>query len=98
MPIITTQRKRQRTLIGVMIGVFVITGVVLYLGIFRGGGQDTNLPIDTGPLLDSLPALQGFVLDTSILSEERFRRLVPYAKLPADIKTGRDNPFIPYEQ
>lgn len=95
MPIITTQRERQQKLIGVMIGVFFITGVVLYLGVFRGGGEGSGA--GTGKVSpDSLTIPQEFIFDTDILKQERFRRLLPYTKLSRDIATGRDNPFIPY--
>ena len=98
MPIVTAQRKKQRNLIIAMGVVVFITAVVLYLGVFReegppgtGGGV-----IDTGTS-GSLTVPRGFVLDTSILQDVRFRQLVPYTKIQRAIETGRDNPFVPYD-
>ena len=96
MPIVTTQRKKQRNLIIVMGAVVFITVVVLYLGVFREGGGGIGGVIDTG-ISDSLTVPRGFVLDTSILQDVRFRQLVPYTKIQRAIETGRDNPFVPYD-
>ena len=96
MPIVTTQRKKQRNLIMVMGAVVFITAVVLYLGVFREGGGGSTGVIDTG-ISGSLTVPRGFVLDTSILEDERFRQLVPYTKIQGAIETGRDNPFVPYD-
>lgn len=96
MPIITTQRKKQRNLIIVMGMVVFITAAVLYLGVFRGGGQGPGGVIDTAGIPGSLTIPRGFVLETSILQDVRFRQLVPYIKISRVIKTGRNNPFIPY--
>ena len=95
MPIVTTQRKKQRNLIMVMGAVVFITSVVLYLGVFREGGGGSTGVIDTG-ISGSLTVPRGFVLDTSILRDERFRQLVPYTKIQGAIETGRDNPCVPY--
>lgn len=98
MPIINTQRKKQRNLIIVMGGVLLVTVVVLYWGVFRGEGQQGDGGVVVGgDVSGSLTVPRGFVLDTSILMEERFRELIPYTKIQGEIKTGRSNPFVPYD-
>ena len=96
MPIVTTQRKKQRNLIMVMGGVLLVTATVLYMGFGRGEGRkNTGVIIDTS-VSGSVTVSRGFELDTSILMDERFRQLIPYTEIQGVIETGRDNPFASY--
>jgi len=95
MSIVTPQRKKQQKLISVLLLVFLITSTVLYFGVFRKGKPGAGVTIvEEFPVFPSGPGV--IKLDLSLLTQDRFRDLVPYEKLSTDIKTGRKNPFLPY--
>lgn len=95
MPILTEQRKRQKNLITVMSLVMVITITVLYFGFFRRGGGEQFLEEGGAEIIKGAREVR---LNLGVFTEERFKDLIPYDKLPKDIKTGRNNPFIPYSE
>ena len=93
MAILTVQRKKQRKLIVLMGVVFIITLGVLYFGPFR---QPKEAQVIVDSEINIFKKIREIKLDLGLLKEERFRGLVPYSKIPTDIKTGRSNPFAPY--
>lgn len=90
MPILTSQRKRQRNLIIVFIAVVAVTLGILYLGVLKRGEPE----VFEGDI--DIRNIREVRLNLELLKEEEFRGLTPYDKLQADIKTGRKNPFAPY--
>lgn len=95
MPILTEQQKKQRSLIGVVALVLVITLVVLYSGVFRSKKAEPTVPIvKNGEVVRSVREVK---LNLGLFKEEKFKNLIPYDKLPTQIETGRKNPFIPYD-
>lgn len=95
MPIVTPQRKKQRNLI-IIFGFVLVTIVsLLYLGVFRKGGITTKGGGNEAPFLGGEKKLE-IKFDAGLFKDEKFRSLTPYAKISHDIKTGRDNPFLPY--
>jgi len=93
MPILTTQRKKQRSLITVLVLVVVASVGVLYFGLSSQEPQE--LPF-VGGGVDILRRTKEVKLNLKLLGDDRFRSLVPYERLLGDIDTGRDNPFVPY--
>lgn len=93
MPILTVERRKQKNLIGVMALVFIITSLVLYFGFFKRG---VPAPEALEKEAEILKGAREIKLNLDLFEEERFRNLVPYEKLPREIKTGRINPFVPY--
>lgn len=94
MPILTTQRKKQRNLIIVMVLVVMTTLFVLYFGILKNGGGGQGVLHSEINIFKNVREVR---LNLGLLKEDRFLDLVPYSKLPTNIKTGRKNPFTPYD-
>lgn len=94
MAILTVQRKKQRNLIVVAILIVAVTLGVLYFGVLR---QKSEEPAVLKSAVNLLRGIKEVKLNLDVLYDRRFLDLAPYEKLPTDIKTGRDNPFIPYE-
>ena len=94
MPIVTAQRKKQQTLIGIVALVILVSVGVLFLG---GRGKKP-----AGQIFDEETPVDIFVIpkeikfDLGVLQDPRFKSLIPYEKLPTDIDTGRSNPFSAY--
>ena len=93
MAILTAQRKKQKNLIALVGIVVIVIVVVLYLGILRQP-QKEQVVLDSE--INIFKKIREIKIDLGLLEEERLRGLVPYSKLPTDIKTGRSNPFAPY--
>ncbi|MFY9457691.1 MAG: hypothetical protein WAP23_02055 [Candidatus Spechtbacterales bacterium] len=93
MAILTTQRKKQKNLIVVMILIVAVSFGVLYLGVF---GRESEEPTVGKSGVSLLRGIKEVKLNLDLLRDKRFLDLEPYRKLPTDIKTGRDNPFVPY--
>jgi len=100
------QRKRQKTLLFVGLGLILVTVLVLYFGFWKKvpipeeqiGSQaaGTAVPKVSTATEEKLKKID---LDFKFLNEE----IIPFLKIHGDIpvkvdkdKVGRDNPFIPY--
>lgn len=92
MPILTEQRKRQKNLITAMVFVVIVTLLVLYFGIMRREVPEEKRTEGT----DLLTRTREVGLNVDLLQDKRFKALIPYDKLSREIKTGRNNPFVPY--
>jgi len=93
MAILTAQRKKQRNLIAVTGVVVIVSLGVLYFGVLKQSKKE-QVVVDSE--INIFKKIREIKIDLSLLEGERFRGLVPYSKLPTDIKTGRSNPFAPY--
>ncbi len=94
MPIVTAQRKKQQTLIGI-VGLIVLVSVgVLFLG--NRGKKEAGQTFDEAIPIDILIIPKEVSLDLSIFDDTRFTKLIPYEKIRIDIDMGRSNPFLPY--
>jgi hypothetical protein len=95
MPIVTAQRKKQRTLIGI-VGLIILVSVgVLFLG-RRGDKKPEGQIFEPEIPIDLLIIPKEVRLDLGILDDPRFKNLIPYEKVRIDIDMGRSNPFSPY--
>lgn len=97
MPIITSQREKQRNLIIIFVLILFTIVMVLYLGVFRGVGPAVN-GVSKEPELQKSREDFEIKLDSSLFKDEKFLSLVPYGKIVQDVKIGRGNPFLPYSQ
>lgn len=97
MLIITSQRKKQQNLIRIFVLVLLMILTVLYLGVFRGVKPALKGLGKESELQKSREDLE-IRLDLNLLSDIKFKSLVPYGKIVQDIKIGRGNPFLPYSQ
>jgi len=95
MPILTAQQKKQRSLMGVVLGVVVITVGVLYFGFLKNPDKSAKF-VDKEGYLDIFIGAREIKLNTELLEDDRFKSLIPYSRIPTDIKTGRDSPFSSY--
>lgn len=93
MPILTEQRKRQRNLIIVFSLVAIVTLLVLSFGRLRQGLPETA---PAGEELEIAKGAREIRLNVNLLTEEKFKELIPYERLSRKIMTGRNNPFVPY--
>ena len=94
MPIVTAQRKKQQTLIGI-VGLIVLVAVgVLFLG--NRGKKEVGQTFDQEIPIDILIIPKEVRLDLGVLLDPRFKNLTPYEKIRIDIDMGRSNPFLPY--
>jgi len=95
MPIVTAQRKKQRTLIAIMGLVVLVSLGVLFLG--TRGDKDSSIQIvDPNIPIDILIIPNEIKLELDLFQDPRFENLIPYEKIPQNIETGRNNPFLPY--
>lgn len=94
MPIVTAQRKKQQTLIGIVGLVILVSVGVLFLG--GRGKKPAGQIFDEETPVDIFVIPKEIKLDLTALEDPRFKNLVPYEKLPTDIDTGRSDPFLPY--
>ena len=94
MPIVTAQRKKQQTLIGIVALVVLVAVGVLFLG--NRGKKEAGQIFDEAIPIDILIIPKEVSLDLSILEDPRFKKLIPYEKIQADTDMGRSNPFSPY--
>lgn len=91
MPMLTSQRKRQRNLVIVFIAVLTVTLGVLYFGVLSKEEPEV-FESDTSIFRGTREVR----LNLELLKEEQLRGFVPYDKLRTVIETGRKNPFVPY--
>lgn len=100
------QRKRQKTLLIVMLAIVLITVIVLYFGFwsktpvpsgqFGPGEAGTVVP---GISIATEEKLKKINLDFDFLNEEIIPFLKIHGEIPVSIQEdeiGRTNPFIPY--
>ncbi len=92
MPIITAQRNRQRNLIAVFSLVVVAIISILYFG----RSKDTVRTTPAEERSETAREAREIRLNEKLLTAPRFKKLIPYARLPKTIITGRNNPFAPY--
>jgi len=91
------QKKTQRNLIFVLIGVFLITAFVIWQGFFK---KETGIPFPKG----EKPVPQEIKIDFEILKNPLLQSLQPFPEIePFQESTatagnvlGRENPFTPY--
>lgn len=96
------QRKHQKTLLIVALGILIVAVAVFYFGVWQKGGKGKNLPLEstktdqkTGMVLKE--KLMEINLDFSYLKQAMLPFLKPHGDLPVEKgETGRTNPFIPY--
>lgn len=93
MAVVTVQRQKQRSLIGVMAFVLITTFLVLYFGLLKRGAPAPEVSEKEAEIFRGTREIK---LNLAVLYEERFKELVPYERLSRKIKTGRVNPFAPY--
>lgn len=90
----TTRRKRQRILIGIFVGMIILSVGVLYFGFLR------KPQISPEPALPSAASIsqERIGIDFNFLQTETFESLAlpPIAQTEA-VTAGRDNPFLPFE-
>lgn len=105
------QRKRQKTLMFVGLGIILITISVLYFGFWKTtpAPEEQFIPGTTGIMgtAETTPGvstateekLKKIDLDFKFLNEKIIPILKIHGNIPVKIdkdKVGRDNPFIPY--
>ncbi len=99
------QRKRQRLLIFVALGIIIATALVLYFGIWsKSTSMISIIPESATTAIPTVSSgteekLRKINLDFKFLNE----KIIPFLKIHGEIpvtvdknKLGRDNPFIPY--
>jgi hypothetical protein len=105
------QRKRQKTLLFVGLGIVLATAAVLYFGFWK------TTPVPEEQFTPGTTGIMGTVETTpkvSMATEEKLKKInldfkflnekiIPFLKIHGNIpvevdkdKVGRDNPFIPY--
>lgn len=94
--VVTKEIKKKRKLLAVFAVSMLITGLVLYFGMFR----DSAPPVSDEPVaddMDSPPVDSGSEvprLELRVLEDERFKNLQPPPGLPVATTTaGKENPF-----
>lgn len=101
------QRKHQRVLLFVALGILVIAFLILYFAFWKGGPV-----IPEEIVLEAEPLLPGAEERTGLVLEERLKKveldfsffmetILPFLKSHGDLpvkkgESGRSNPFIPY--
>lgn len=93
MPLLTVQRQKQKSLLGVMALVLTITSLVVYFGFLRRGAKEPGVIEKEDGIFKGTREIK---LNIGLLEDERFKTLAPYEKIPRDIETGRNNPFVLY--
>ena len=100
------QRKRQKILLLVGLGIILVTALIVYFGFLAKkstppgdlvpGTASTAVPKSSGATEQKLKKIN---LDFEFLNE----KIIPFLKIHGDIpvkvnqdKVGRNNPFIPY--
>lgn len=102
------QRKRQKTLLFVGLGIILVTISVLYFGFWKTAptSEEQIVPgtvgvVETTPKVSTATEekLKKINLDFKFLNE----KIIPFLKIHGNIpvkidkdKVGRENPFIPY--
>jgi len=100
------QKKRQKTLLFIALGVILVAVLVLYFGFWKSSpvsvevvqGPTAN-PTQTGNTGVSEQKLNEINLDFDFLNNKILPFLKTHGKIPVQVdkdKIGRDNPFIPY--
>ena len=105
------QRKRQKILLIIALGIFLIAAVILYFGIFQGRGPASEIPIGDiglpGSDTDRTSTWKGSAVSDKKLErinldfEFLVEQILPFLKSHGDLpvkkgETGRDHPYIPY--
>jgi len=104
------QKKRQKTLLFVALGLVLATATVLYFGFFKSSGPITNVQIanfipnapgtsNTKSAGISEAKIKQINLDFDYLNNKTLSVLKVHGKVPVKVdeeSLGRDNPFIPY--
>ena len=100
------QKKRQKTLLIIALGLLLITALVLYFGLWKKesiipekilGGEsiDSGMIKGTGSILEQ--SLRKTELDFSFFTETILSFLKIHGEIPVERgATGRVNPFVPY--
>lgn len=101
------QRKRQKILLIVTLGILIIAGLILYFGFWQEGGvipkglfsEDGAADLDrtqrTGLILEE--RLKKTELDFTFLTQTILSFLKIHGQIPIEKgATGRINPFVPY--
>lgn len=97
------QRKRQKILLIVTLGILIIAGLVLYFGFWQKGGitlsEDRSVELEkaqrTGLILEE--RLKKTELDFTFLTQTILSFLKIHGQIPIEKgATGRINPFVPY--
>jgi len=101
------QKKRQKILMFVALGVFLVAALVLYFGFWKS----TSAPVEIlTPGAGTLPTqktsgiseqkLNEINLDFDFLNNKILSFLKKHGNVPVQVdkeKVGRDNPFVPYQ-
>jgi hypothetical protein len=90
------QKKKQKYLLYVAVGIFIITIVILYFGFFKG----KSIPSFTLPEPANMPTSEiagKLTIDFSVLDNPLLQHLEPFVVIPPfEGEVGRINPFLPY--
>jgi len=100
------QKKRQKILLLVALGVFLVAALVLYFGFWKSSPVPVEVftpDAGTAPTQKasgiSEQKLNEINLDFDFLNNKILSFLKKHGKLPVEVdkeKVGRENPFIPY--
>lgn len=93
------ERKRQKALLIVGLGILIIAAAVFYFGVWQKGKEapSESIRADQKTGLVSEEKLMTINLDFSFLEEVILPFLKSRGNLPVEKgETGRTNPFIPY--
>lgn len=102
---ITSEQKKQKKLIFVLIAVVLVTILVLYFGLSTPKEPVTPVPPTepgilpfTGPAgQEEISSVEAIKSEFNIFSDSKFRALKSFApKLDISGEKGRINPFLPY--
>ncbi|MBA7707812.1 hypothetical protein ES703_116695 [subsurface metagenome] len=97
------QRKRQKILLIVTLGILIIAGLILYFGFWQESGitlpKDRSAELEkaqrTGLILEE--RLKKTELDFTFLTQTILSFLKIHGQIPVEKgATGRINPFVPY--
>lgn len=85
------QKKKQKYLIFIFLGVIAVTLIVIWLGFFK------EKTFDFFSSSTAVVPLREVKIDFEVLESPTLKDLKPFSKIPAfEGEAGRDNPFLPY--